>query len=482
MSNEARGRLGWLRRGTNVSIAAAILLGLAITAFIYGVVGFLLRDLPWINVYAYLYERGSIPFFETVAFGIAIAFLLLKVERIAHESSAIANIDKAVFAAEGSLSTLGADSAQRFLERLERLPNAQRKSMVAGRLENACRRLLNTHSTSEVDDVIRTLSDLDGNLMESSYSVVRFLSAVIPILGFLGTVYGIGVGLSQFTGVLENAQDFEAVRPALQVASVNLALAFDTTLVALFYSGVILLLNTPIQKREEDLLVAVDQYCIDRLVSRIHIISDDVAELKNTIVTVASELTESMRESSRDAATKVSNAVGDAVRELTNVLEHQSKALVPRLQPLEHLNQVRDSIQTLSEIVEANGEAVLNKLDAAASAQDEPLKAFRALVASLEGITSKMHALEHVGDSFKLVGGMAQMFSDLQLSLQALQPAIESMSSETAKEVNAVLSKLLRVMVVAYKLHKPDEHERAILKNPGLIEGIFGADGAAAAV
>src|SRR5205807_893699 len=46
-------------------------------------------------------------------------------------------------------------------------------------------------SAADLDDQLRTLADTDAVALEGSYSLVRFITWAIPILGFLGTVLGI---------------------------------------------------------------------------------------------------------------------------------------------------------------------------------------------------------------------------------------------------------------------------------------------------
>jgi biopolymer transport protein ExbB/TolQ len=54
-------------------------------------------------------------------------------------------------------------------------------------LDFVCQR----RSAADLDDQVRTLADNDALTLEASYSLTRFITWAIPILGFLGTVLGI---------------------------------------------------------------------------------------------------------------------------------------------------------------------------------------------------------------------------------------------------------------------------------------------------
>ena len=96
------------------------------------------------------------------------------------------------------------------------------------------------------------------------YSILRYLTWLIPSLGFIGTVMGIMFAL-QYAGVPANAdaEDF-----LYQVTS-RLGVAFTTTLLALIMSAVLVLIQSLVQSKEERALNEAGQYCLDNLILRI---------------------------------------------------------------------------------------------------------------------------------------------------------------------------------------------------------------------
>ena len=96
------------------------------------------------------------------------------------------------------------------------------------------------------------------------YSILRYLTWLIPSLGFIGTVMGIMFAL-QYAGVPANA---EADDFLYQVTS-RLGVAFTTTLLALIMSAVLVLIQSMVQAKEERALNAAGQYTIDNLILRL---------------------------------------------------------------------------------------------------------------------------------------------------------------------------------------------------------------------
>ncbi|MCI4645010.1 MAG: MotA/TolQ/ExbB proton channel family protein [Hyphomonadaceae bacterium] len=93
------------------------------------------------------------------------------------------------------------------------------------------------------------------------YSMLRYISWLIPSLGFIGTVMGIMFAL-QYAGVPANAESEDFL---YQVTS-RLGVAFTTTLLALIMSSVLVLLQSVVQAKEERALNAAGQYCLDHLI------------------------------------------------------------------------------------------------------------------------------------------------------------------------------------------------------------------------
>lgn len=96
------------------------------------------------------------------------------------------------------------------------------------------------------------------------YSILRYLTWLIPSLGFIGTVMGIMFAL-QYAGVPANADSPDFLYEVTQ----RLGVAFTTTLLALIMSAVLVLIQSMVQAKEERALNAAGQYTIDNLILRL---------------------------------------------------------------------------------------------------------------------------------------------------------------------------------------------------------------------
>lgn len=134
--------------------------------------------------------------------------------------------------------------------------------------------------TAELGDLLRRRADADRQRAASAYAIPGFLFWAIPILGFVGTVLGIGLAVGDLKGALATGVEAGAgeagITEALGRVAGNLGVAFDTTLVALLMSIVAMLVQTLVRQQESRLLADVEDYLTYRFQSRIKTESQDV--------------------------------------------------------------------------------------------------------------------------------------------------------------------------------------------------------------
>ncbi|MDJ0745243.1 MAG: MotA/TolQ/ExbB proton channel family protein [Xenococcaceae cyanobacterium MO_167.B27] len=104
---------------------------------------------------------------------------------------------------------------------------------------------------------------------ESSYSLPRILVWAIPLLGFIGTVIGISEAVSGFSGFLDQAGDVEQIKEGIGTVTGGLAVAFDTTLLALFLSVLVMIPLVLVERYESRLLLGIDIFISDKLLPRL---------------------------------------------------------------------------------------------------------------------------------------------------------------------------------------------------------------------
>jgi biopolymer transport protein ExbB/TolQ len=94
---------------------------------------------------------------------------------------------------------------------------------------------------------------------------VRYITWLIPSLGFIGTVIGIMLALN-YAGDRANVQSPDMLYQVTE----RLGVAFSTTLLALVMASILVFLQNIIQGREETALNRAGQYCLDNLINRLY--------------------------------------------------------------------------------------------------------------------------------------------------------------------------------------------------------------------
>jgi len=113
------------------------------------------------------------------------------------------------------------------------------------------------------DDVDEAFGITEREYMRGSFALSRFMVWAIPILGFIGTVWGISNGIAHFSDAMTSTSSVTDVSSMLKdnlpLVTNSLATAFDTTLLALLLSVPLMMVMIWLEKREEAYLIQIDQ-------------------------------------------------------------------------------------------------------------------------------------------------------------------------------------------------------------------------------
>ena len=120
-------------------------------------------------------------------------------------------------------------------------------------------------SVDQANALLNSSLELFLHEIDLRYSMIRYVVWAIPTLGFIGTVIGISLALA-FAGSAD-LQD-----PSLLAElTKRLAVAFNTTLLALVMSIALVLIQHAVQAYEEKALNDAGQYCLDNLINRLYV-------------------------------------------------------------------------------------------------------------------------------------------------------------------------------------------------------------------
>ncbi len=154
-----------------------------------------------------------------------------------------------------------ADDAYQLKQKLEE-KNKQTHFQLVDLAIMVCLKYRISKSSSEALSVLESESANLNAEVESDQSFIRYISWAIPSVGFIGTVLGIASSLG-YANEASSPEGIEKVTSAL-------AVAFDTTLVALFLSIILMLAIHALQKRQDDLYTRMRTYVLHNLINRLY--------------------------------------------------------------------------------------------------------------------------------------------------------------------------------------------------------------------
>lgn len=131
------------------------------------------------------------------------------------------------------------------------------KYILSDLIKKACTKFRSSGSLSELIDIVSIQISVSQEKAEGDQSVIRYLTWVIPSIGFVGTVLGISQAL-----IVANSGDMNKITSLLGVA-------FDTTLVALVLSIIIMWFVHQLQQETDRFHSDLKEFIIDNLINRI---------------------------------------------------------------------------------------------------------------------------------------------------------------------------------------------------------------------
>lgn len=123
------------------------------------------------------------------------------------------------------------------------------------------RRFKHTHNVQHAADAIAASVDNVASQLENGNNMIRYMIWAIPSIGFVGTVRGIGQAL---------AQADEALAGDISGMTASLGLAFNSTLVALLISLVLMYIMHLLNSRQDTMVLNIQSSCEKSLLAHLH--------------------------------------------------------------------------------------------------------------------------------------------------------------------------------------------------------------------
>jgi biopolymer transport protein ExbB/TolQ len=123
-------------------------------------------------------------------------------------------------------------------------------------------------SVGQLMEINREGSSLDQEHLAGRFTLTRYILYLLPVIGFIGTVEGISKALMNISRVLPMVKNLDGFMSNLTGVTQALQIAFDSTLLALFLSAALMLVQTLVYRRAEDLLARVDRWVVEHVLPR----------------------------------------------------------------------------------------------------------------------------------------------------------------------------------------------------------------------
>jgi hypothetical protein len=294
---------------------------------------------------------------------------------------------------------------------LLQMPRALRNTYLGQRVHAVLDFLCQRRSAADLDDHLRSLADNDALALESSYSLTRFITWAMPILGFLGTVLGITTAIA---GV-----NPETLEHSLGSVTDGLAEAFDSTALALGLTMLTMFLTFLVERAEQSVLDAVDRYVDRELAHRFQRAGADSGPFIEAVQQNTQVLLDATDRLVRCQAEVWAQAFAETQRRTAEAQQHVVVAIKTALEQTLHSHA--QQLSALEKQTVEGGARLYEQIAVLAGAvRDTGREQQAALMRVAEGVGAQASALARLQDGEKQ---LVQMQTVLHQNLTALAGA-----------------------------------------------------------
>ncbi len=170
-------------------------------------------------------------------------------------------LDKDILHAKDGVKFLPQD-ARELTRQIQTLPTEEHNYLLPRALQIALHRFSSTRNIQDASLATNTVCETESERLDSELSIIRYITWAIPSIGFLGTVRGIGDALGQAHKAVEG--DIAGVTESLGVA-------FNSTLIALCISIILMFIVHQLQLMQEKFILDAQSYCNNNLIRHLQV-------------------------------------------------------------------------------------------------------------------------------------------------------------------------------------------------------------------
>ncbi len=252
---------------TAVNFVFTFIIGVVLTVAFYGLLlPFYGRGITMVDMFFHggSMHRSTLPYYTVFLTGWSLAILFVKSCKLKTQRKAFA----LQILPEDPNFVLSPRTAREILDRIYLAVDQPSRFALFDRIDLALGNLKNLGNVSAVSECLTTQAANDEEYLTSSHTVLKGFIWAIPVLGFIGTVVGLSTAVGGFGSVVARGANLEELKGALTGVTGGLAVAFETTLIALVLALIVQLYAKFIQSEEEQFLDECADYCNRNIVAK----------------------------------------------------------------------------------------------------------------------------------------------------------------------------------------------------------------------
>lgn len=256
-----------------------------------------------------------------------------------------------------------------------------------------------TPSVGQLMEINREGSALDQEQVAGRFTLTRYILYLLPVIGFIGTVEGISKALMNISKVLPMVKELDGFMSNLTSVTSALQVAFDSTLLALFLSAALMLAQTLVFRRSEDLLARVDRWIVEHVLPRFgadeasgsggsYAAGEQLERLRRDLTAVLEKFTATVErlpaatagfQRGAEAIGRLGSeleavgAAGESIRRGAASLSRIETALTTQLSPTEQLIDIKRALDSNGAAVESLAQSLAHTYERTNRASQEQL-------------------------------------------------------------------------------------------------------------
>ena len=303
------------RPRTEVNVIQMVGIAIALTFAVFGIsfaVGGFVKDL-FMGRDQILPERVFFQGLITIVWALSTANVTLKMLLLKKEREAVAESGL-----PENLDMTDRETLIALYERIKSRPDIT-ESLGLTRIARVLAMWINSGDFERTAQYAREQADLDAATSDSTFRRNRLFIWAMPLLGFVGTVFGVANGISNFATFLhQSAVSMDQIKDAIGGITTGLAVAFFCTLLGLFTAGLAAFPSLMAERKEEELLGEIEELVEDRLLSRMPSAGAQKAFPVDEMVAAIRQGMEGMQTQSKFPVEELAQAIDAGFRRLPN--------------------------------------------------------------------------------------------------------------------------------------------------------------------